>query len=123
LNIVITTIGCDYVIHMTSGTSGGTFHGDMDVVCAGAATISVVAGTCEMKIGGQSGLTNIMTTNNTTGTDSVTLEAELSGIAVTKVKDGFLCPLSGTGATTGSYNGDIVAKGFNGGTQVDITFD
>jgi phytoene dehydrogenase-like protein len=41
----------------------------------------------------------------------VRVEAEVEEIEVEKTKDGFLCPLSGTGTTTGTYTGDTDASG------------
>lgn len=124
LNATITTTGCHYDIHMTTETSSVTFDGHIAVVCTGANKITIVAGTCEATVGSQEGLTEVMSKNRPAETpDDIVLEANVTGIKTNKVKDGFLCPLSGTGETTGTYVGDTKVIGKNGGTQVDITVD
>ncbi|MEZ5076453.1 MAG: hypothetical protein R2725_03310 [Solirubrobacterales bacterium] len=110
----IDTEGCNYVLNAGSTkTSGDTYDGNIDLICSESAVIKVTAGTCEAQIGSQEGLTEIMYTN-LTGSGEVEVEANVTGIAVNKTKDGFLCPLSGTGEATGTYTGDTVASGVGG---------
>jgi hypothetical protein len=113
----VNTSGCDYVLHAS---------GSIDVV-QGASTptcngISVHAATCTVVVGTQNGLSSVSYENLANGT--VRIKANVTGIKVNKTEDGFLCPLSGTGAGTGTYTGNTLAEGKNaGGVKVPITWE
>ena len=112
----MTTTGCDYVFHAGAETGSEEYAGTVDVACS-SASIKITAGTCALEIKGQTGLSAVSFLNNETGT--VTVGAEVGSIAYTTTKDGFLCPLSGTGNfTNGGYNGDTLVSGNEGAIEV-----
>jgi hypothetical protein len=101
--------GCDYVFHS---------NGEVDVAC-GSGKITIVAGTCEVQIGAQSGLSKVDLANSGTG---VSAQATVTGVAYTVTKDGFGCPFGGTGAKTGAtytQNAAVQVSSTNGAT-IDI---
>jgi hypothetical protein len=104
----INTESCNFVNH-ASGT--------VDVVCPPGQSIKLTASTCAVEIGSQTGLGSISYTNSG---NNIIMTPNISGITMVKTKDGFLCPLNGTGTVTnGTYTGAIEAKGTNAAGEVD----
>lgn len=112
--------GCEYVLHAGSG-SEDAFTGTMDIVCPGGNAIVITGSTCEIQIGSQEGLGSVSYENATSAfpKPEVVANFEISGgggFTYTKVKDGFLCPLSGTGVKTGGvFAGALKISGQSGG--------
>lgn len=71
----------------------------VDLVCPGEnmVKITAVAGNCEVRIGPQTSLSSVEYSNVESSPETVAAKFALKSIAYTKTKDGFLCPLSGTG--------------------------
>jgi hypothetical protein len=110
----ITTNGCVYKLHAGEPLAEeGDFEGTTDLVCPTGNKIVVVAGTCEVQIAAQTGLGKIEYDDNPEATpDNVAVSIALTGVKYNKTKDGFLCPLSGTGEKSdGTYNGNVLATG------------
>ena len=104
--------GCDYVFHA---------NGEVDLECSGANKVVITAGTCEVQIGTQTGLNSVSLSNNG---NHINFKANITGIAYTVTKDGFLCPFGGTGAKTGAtytHSSALTLKPVSGGT--DLTVD
>jgi hypothetical protein len=117
----VTTTGCDYVLSAPGTVESGKVAGNIKVECEAGKNIVIVAGTCEVTVAPQSFTKGLTFENIASSPKTMNLKAAVTGIASTKVKDGFLCPLSGTGAASGTYTGDTLIKGFNsGGTQVGV---
>jgi len=95
--------GCAYVFEQDGENSTLS---TATVECAGNASITVVAGNCEIKIAAQGPLSSVATHNNGAHVDA---KANVEGIAYTVVKDGFLCPFMGTGAKAGGIYTQIGA--------------
>ena len=113
----VTTTGCDYLFHSGAEVSSEKFDGTVDVVCGEGKSITIVASTCALEIKGQTGLSTVSFQNAAEG--KVTVGANVSSIAYTTTKDGFLCPLAGTGNfTNGGYTGDTSVSGNNGAVSV-----
>jgi hypothetical protein len=120
----VKTEGCHYVVTPTNNVSPDTWNAHLNVLCTGTSKIVITAGTCEVTVGSQNELGKVHLTDVTTPTPkTITLLAEVAGIKATKVKDGFLCPLNGTGETTGTYTGTANVKAFHGSTQVGVTVE
>lgn len=86
--------GCAYVIHPGEVAVKGA--GELDIVCPEGKVIEVEGGTCKTSIPAQSG--RPVTIGNTgSEPQGVSLLAYGMPLEYTKVKDGFLCPLLGTG--------------------------
>ncbi|HVQ58618.1 MAG TPA: hypothetical protein VMS60_06885 [Solirubrobacterales bacterium] len=119
----VTTTGCDYNLTAPGTVEGGKVAGNIAVECSAGSKIVIVAGTCEVTVAAQS-FTKGLTFENVASTPkTLTLKAAVTGISSTKVKDGFLCPLSGTGAASGTYTGNTLVKGFQGATQIGVTVE
>lgn len=115
LEASVTTTGCDYKLFAAGG---------INVVCSGSNQIVISAATCEAKVPAQEIASGLTYKNEATSPSTVLVGAALSGTVKTnKTKDGFLCPLKGTGEVFGSYTGDTLAKGFNGVNQVGISVE
>jgi hypothetical protein len=119
LTVHVKTSGCGYLMQLT-GKSGATYNSTVDIECpAGAAILIEGTGTsCEAAVGAQTGLSNVAVTNDAT---DVTIKPNVTGIAATVVKDGFLCPFNGTGPKTGGKyvtSSDITGTADGGGIQV-----
>jgi hypothetical protein len=87
----VTMNGCDYVFHS---------NGTVDVECGSAGPIKIVAGNCEVQVSSQTGLGTVALSNNGNHID---VDANVSGITANATKDGFLCPLNGTGHKSSTY--------------------
>lgn len=122
----VTTTGCFYTFSSGTESAADKFPGSMDLNCESGKQITIVAGTCEVTISGPQTFGAGLTFVNSTGASpkDVILEFNSVNIAVNKVKDGFLCPLSGTGKVNGTYSGDFTIKGYDsGGAQVGVTVE
>lgn len=124
VNATVNTNGCAIVETLGSEVAADKFSGSVALECEAGKKITIVAATCEVQIGSQELSGEAFGTNNTGASpQDVVLDFDLS-MAVTKTKDGFLCPLSGTGAGTGKYTGQTTGQGFNeAGEQVGVTFE
>lgn len=111
--------GCEYRFHAGSGAED-EFTGSLDLVCPAGKSIVIQALTCEVQIGAQTGLGPITYENITEETEeipkpSVGIHFKVEELAYTKTKDGFLCPLAGTGAKAdGKILGGVFAAAENG---------
>jgi hypothetical protein len=115
--------GCDYLFHAGEEVAADVHSGTVDVVCPAGKSIVIAAGTCEVSIPGQAGLGSSNIENNTNPMDA-TATGSLTGLGYTKTKDGFGCPLTGTGSKTdGGYAGTATATATSGGVQVGIWVD
>jgi hypothetical protein len=94
----IVTTGCDFVFHAGEEIAEHEFGGTADISCEAGKSITMSAGTCEVKIESQTGRSSMSYTNKPESSpENFRLAASLTKIKYTKVKDGFLCPLGGTG--------------------------
>jgi hypothetical protein len=103
-------MGCDYVLHASGVT---------DIECPASNKIVITAGTCEVQIGTQTGLSSVQLSN---GSGDITAKANLSGIKYTVTKDGTGCPFSGLGEKMGGTytQGSAVTVSSTNGASVDI---
>jgi hypothetical protein len=103
-------MGCDYVLQVSGVT---------DIECPASNKIVITAGTCEVQIGTQTGLSSVSLSN---GVGDITAKANLSGIKYTVTKDGFGCPFASTGEKTGATytQGSAVTVSSTNGATVDI---
>jgi hypothetical protein len=105
--------GCSYRLNVGSG-SVDSYSGTIDFVCPAGQKIVITGGECEIQIGAQSNLSTVSYENLTTEKpQKLRVVFNVSGFTYTKVKDGFLCPLNGTGVAN---DGKLV-----GGTKVSAT--
>jgi hypothetical protein len=108
----VNTEECNYVFHSgaTTNEKEEIYAGTTDVKCPAGQSIKVTASTCALEIKGQTGLSSVSFDNNAAGTETV--GANVEKIANTVTKDGFLCPLNGTGNfTDGKYTGTTLVQG------------
>ena len=107
--------GCDYVFHpgATTGTAD-EYSGTADLSCpAGTGPVRVfdTLNRCEVTLSQQLGIGPVKYVTDTTAGD-VLVKAEVTGITYNKVKDNFLCPLTGTGVKSdGKYFGNSTVTG------------
>ena len=123
LGASVSTTGCDYTF-TNEGTIGeDEYTGKVHITCSGSNKIKVSAGTCALEIGSQGPLSTVKVID-TTGTSPKTIMVNadvVTGITYNVTKDGFLCPLSGTGVKTdGKYDGNTTVEGSSEGSPVDI---
>jgi hypothetical protein len=104
------TNGCDYVFH-----SGGS----LDIECPVGKTITLVGGNCEVQFGTQTGLKSLSLSN---GHPHINAQFNVSGITANVTKDGFLCPLTGTGhkSATLVQKSSVTFKPVSGGTTIAV---
>jgi hypothetical protein len=121
INSTVNFNGCTYLFHAGEEVAVDKHAGTVDIVCPAGGSIVIVAGTCETRIPPQTGLSTNNIENNTSPLDA-TATGSLTGVAYSKTKDGFGCPLTGTGSKTdGGYAGTATAIGKSGGVQVGIS--
>ena len=89
-----TVTGCKYTFTAVSTTSA-----NVDVV----SPCTIIASNCHVTVPNQGPLGSVAITNNAAG--DVSVQANVSKIEYTVVKDGFLCPFEGTGTTEASSAG------------------
>lgn len=111
LSATVNTEGCNYILNA---------NGTVTVTCSSGHVITIKGGTCEATVGSQGPLSGISYTN-TSG--KVKVSSNVTTIATTKTKDGIGCPFNGTGSTTGTYTGTVLAEGKHEGSAVAITVE
>ncbi len=120
----VTMNGCDYMFHLTGTGAGGSYNGNVDIVCPTGKEITVDAGPCTIHIPGQNGLGAVTFTNATSGGISdIVNHANVSGIKGSLVKNNFLCFFTAGPFTNGTYTGSttITGKDSEGNPQsIDI---
>jgi len=114
LSAMIAFNGCDFVFTATEKLAIGRYAHHVDIVCPDGKSITKTAGTCEVDIPAQAGLTSATTQNLSNG--SITLELNMKEITLNVTKDGFGCPFAGTGHVKGTYHGDVVLSRIGGGS-------
>lgn len=120
-NAEIRANGCGHLYHVASG-AGDEFSGTTDVVCPAGKKIEIVGGSCEVQIGAQAGLGSVTYENRTKATPkAVRVKFNVTGLAYTVTKDGFLCPFSATGPRTdGGVYGEVETTATHSGTAVGL---
>jgi hypothetical protein len=127
LNATITTTGCDYLIKAGTPTGSG-WHFTTDIVCNAGSVIKIVTATCEVTIGGQTGLVTSELVNSGGSFNlemDLVLQTDIEAFKYIFVKDGIGCPLTGTGSfSTGDYEGETTVKAHDSssGFPTGITF-
>jgi hypothetical protein len=97
---------CGYSVSVAN--SGPPYSGSLTIQCAEPGdAVEVIAGTCAFEIGPQGGIGGIvLATRGASAERRVLLEAASTGLSYQVTKDGFLCPLSGTGSfANGTFSG------------------
>jgi Lipase (class 2) len=112
----VATEGCKYRLDANTN--------DADVVCPAGKAIKITAGTCELQVGSQNGRTSVEYDNSPEALPpTATAKAALTGVVYTKSKDGFLCPLLGTGTKEdGTLTGEYLVKAVAAEGQVAAVF-
>jgi hypothetical protein len=118
--------GCQYLMHPGTETGEGTFAGTFDIDCPTGSSIVIKAATCEVSIPSQANAGTIEYANREAGEveeKEVAAAIVLSGgsehLKYTKAKDGFLCPLNGTGT---KEDGALAINGaLEGSSLIQIT--
>jgi len=112
LPATITHEECNYVLKTGTPVNATEWHVTTDVVCPAGKAIKIVAQTCEVTVGSQTGLATSTVANGAGG--HLTLNTNISKIKYTVVKDGIGCPLAKTGAfEDGHYVGTSTVKGLD----------
>jgi len=115
----VTTTGCKFVFEIGLESESG-FPSTLGISCEAGKALIITSGTCEVQIPTQSGRETVQAANN--GSSEVSFELGISKATYTKTKDGFLCPLNGTGTKEdGSLSGKSNFSGETAGIQI-ITY-
>jgi hypothetical protein len=104
--------GCKYRLYANTS--------NVDLVCPSEKTVKIIAvtGNCEVQVSAQTGVAKA---EYSASGENLSLKFNLSGVKYKKAKDGFLCPLSGTGeATNGTLSGTVLLKGWKAGVEVGM---
>lgn len=103
LEATVNTTGCDYTFNLTTKIETDKYVAHVDVHCESGKSIVITAATCEVNVGSHTGYTDvgIEVMTPASGHKDLTIDATVSGITYTVVKDGFGCPFNGTGAKNG----------------------
>lgn len=88
--------GCQYVFHVSEPVETDIYSGTVDLICPAGKKVVAKSATCEIFVPEQTGMKEVKFINNTAAGD-VTVQLNITGITYEKVKDGFGCPLTGTG--------------------------
>lgn len=110
----VTMNGCDYLFHLTGTGAGGSYNGNVDLVCPENKEVTIDAGPCTIHIPGQTGLGPVSFTNGTSGgLSDITNHANVNNIEGTLVKNNFLCFFTAGPFTGGKYTGTTTITGKN----------
>ena len=122
LNAHLALNGCTYRFNISSG-SVDNYAGTVDIVCPTGAKMVLTSETCEIQIGPQNGLTGV-SYENLTKEKGLRINLTVSGFTYTKAKDGFGCPLNGTGvATDGKLVGGSKVFATSGGNPTGLKIE
>jgi hypothetical protein len=119
IETTVETNECEYRFEVGEESEKSPFAGTVDLVCPEGKQIVVKALTCEVQIPSQSGLgpmeyENLEAEEPEIPSPSIGLVFKVKELTYVKSKDGFLCPLSGTGeASNGKILGGVFASGAN----------
>lgn len=116
----VTTTGCNYVLKAGAETKTDVFAGQVEIECETGKKITIVASTCEATIGPQTFSSGISFEDKTAASPKdVLLSTAATTMKAVKVKDGFLCPFSGTGEiSNGAFSGETTVIAKHSGSQV-----
>jgi hypothetical protein len=122
----VNTTGCNYIAKAGEKVGEGEFSGTVELSCEAGKKIIITAGTCEVTISGpQSFTTGVLGTfSRNPSIWHILTHLIFGGVKVNRVKDGFLCPLKGTGETTGEAKGTTTWWGWlTSEKEVGLTFE
>lgn len=111
----VETEGCHLVLHAGEALGEEQFFGTTEVECSEGDSIVITAATCTVEMGGQTDLESLDLTNQAA---SFTFEANLGEVEYVVTKDGFLCPLNGSGAAIGQFSASAEMAGIEEGAPV-----
>jgi hypothetical protein len=114
LNANVVENNCDYVFKPATKLATDHYSHGVDVSCPAGSAIVITAGTCEVQVPAQTGLSSVTTQNVAGG--AVTVVPNVGSITMNVTKDGFGCPFTGTGHTTGTYHGHVTLSPTAGGS-------
>jgi hypothetical protein len=119
LSATVAANGCKYELRGGEEAGEGHFHGTTGVSCPAEKQITIAVATCEIQIPTQSGHSEVEFIDETKESKSDIAEKwNVKELKYTKAKDGFLCPLTGTGSKTdGTYQGDGQMQGKKNGNM------
>ncbi len=125
--ITFTTTNCNYVYHLGEETASGWLV-TTDISCSEGSAITIVTGTCELKIESQTGLAGGEATNSGSASPETAMDLvihqNVTNLKYTVLKDGLGCALSGTGTFgKGDYTGTTTMTAHDAVTasQVGLT--
>jgi hypothetical protein len=99
--------GCTERFQATEREAADQYKGTYAMSCPTASGLTYSAGSCAVEFPSQEGVKALDLDDVTGSPNKVTLDFEVSGLAYTVTKDGFLCPFKGTGAKTdGTITGE-----------------
>ncbi|MEX2105876.1 MAG: hypothetical protein WD810_03155 [Solirubrobacterales bacterium] len=123
LSATVNTEKCNYVFTPGSTIETDKYNSSVAIDCPEGNSIKITASTCSAEVkdvAANQELTNTTLTNATESTISAL--PNVTGIAYTVTKDGFLCPFSGTGDKTGGeYKSTAaVTMSASGGASIQV---
>lgn len=111
MSATVNTEECHHLFHALFKI-GPFYFGRTTTACTTGKSIKITAGTCKAEIGSQEN-EGVEFSNSGSG---LTVQYNLTNIAMTVTADGFLCPFNGTGAKTASFHGDLLLSRKGGGS-------
>jgi hypothetical protein len=103
LEATVNTEECSFLLHATEKSATDVYRAHWDIPCPAGKSIKVSASTCRAEIKGQNGITSVEITDMTSANPpDVTMSFTSTEISYPVTQDGFLCPLTSTGAKTGA---------------------
>jgi len=100
INATVNPEGCEFVLHNPEKVGTDEYESSIALDCPAGKSLKVTVSTCAAEYKTQTGLKPIWLDDDTSASpfENVTFEPAVStGVKYTVTKDGFLCPLSGTG--------------------------
>jgi len=100
---------CNYLFHLTTEfavsapTESPAYQAHVDLKCGAGESVKIVAGTCEVQVDAQDGMTTVDLYNMKAATPNDVTVTPTVSLKYTVTKDGFGCPFTGLGEKTGTY--------------------
>jgi hypothetical protein len=115
---------CDFVLHSNDELDLECHYYTIDldpfkITTVEVGPVTITAGNCEVQLDTQTGMDYVGLANFGS---HIIADANVTGITANVTKDGFLCPLNGTGHKTASYSqgNALTVKPLSGGTEIAV---
>jgi hypothetical protein len=114
LSATVTPEGCEFVVHGTEKVTTDEYKAHLGFECPAGKSLKISVSNCAAEYKTQTGLTTVNLKDETAASPAKDIKYDpkvTTGVKYTVTKDGFACPLTGTG----EYSDGSISGGSEGG--------